>query len=293
MSNGMKTPLAHAADHPDDIAVDAFAAAMKAKLAAARAKGRGGWRDIEECPQQRLSDMLREHVAKGDPRDVANFCMFLQQRGESILSSTTPPQAETNEAAPVAAYTIEQARVREIISANAAFRLASYAVPFTHKDVVAFLKLLGMNPSRDDVERADRVLAGMSEQIRDKRDASVTREMLTPPNQLFNHPPTQSAEAQIWSEWDENNPPPPGEYVVYHSRFKRPGEKVWSFRASGNGKFAGPDKVRWSYTKGQCVWFNEGNWQTDGPPELYCPLPRYQPCIKSAVSAHSCEGSHE
>ena len=28
--------------------------------------------------------MLREHVEKGDPRDVANFCMFLHQRGEGI-----------------------------------------------------------------------------------------------------------------------------------------------------------------------------------------------------------------
>jgi hypothetical protein len=31
--------------HKDDIAVDRFAAAMKAKLAAARAKGRDGWDD--------------------------------------------------------------------------------------------------------------------------------------------------------------------------------------------------------------------------------------------------------
>jgi hypothetical protein len=78
-----------------------------------------------------------------------------------------------------------------------------------------------------------------------------------------------------WQKWDEKNPPPPGEYVVYHSRFARPGEKVWSFRASGNNKFLGPDKVRWSYKKGQCVWFNEGSWQADGAPEYYCPLPRF------------------
>lgn len=70
--------------HPDDLAVDAFAAAMKAKLVAARAKGRGGWNGDEPGMQQRLSDMLRAHVEKGDPRDVANFCMFLHQRGESI-----------------------------------------------------------------------------------------------------------------------------------------------------------------------------------------------------------------
>ncbi|MPS35040.1 MAG: hypothetical protein E2593_07065 [Stenotrophomonas sp.] len=70
--------------HPDDLSVDAFAAAMKAKLADARAKGRGGWNGDEPGMQQRLSDMLRTHVEKGDPRDVANFCMFLHQRGEAI-----------------------------------------------------------------------------------------------------------------------------------------------------------------------------------------------------------------
>lgn len=70
--------------HPDDLAVDALAAAMKAKLAEARAKGRSGWNGDEPGMQQRLSDMLRDHVDKGDPRDVANFCMFLHQRGEAI-----------------------------------------------------------------------------------------------------------------------------------------------------------------------------------------------------------------
>lgn len=70
--------------HPDDAAVDAFAAAMKAKLAEARAKDRGGWQNKADCSQQRLSDMLRAHVEKGDPRDVANFACFLWNRGEGI-----------------------------------------------------------------------------------------------------------------------------------------------------------------------------------------------------------------
>jgi len=60
--------------HHDDKCVDAFAIVMKAKLAQARRKGRGGW---EDCDPAELSRMLREHVEKGDPRDVANFCMFL------------------------------------------------------------------------------------------------------------------------------------------------------------------------------------------------------------------------
>lgn len=88
--------------HPDDTAVDRFAEALKAKLAAARAKGRGGW-DTPECTQQRLSDMLREHVDKGDPRDVANFCLFLWARGEAIAppaeQPATPKADATTEAA--------------------------------------------------------------------------------------------------------------------------------------------------------------------------------------------------
>ncbi len=73
--------------HPDDLAVDAFAAAMKAKMAEARAKGRGGWEDPAQCTAEDLSRMLREHVEKGDARDVANFCMMLHQRGEAIAAS--------------------------------------------------------------------------------------------------------------------------------------------------------------------------------------------------------------
>ncbi|WP_414490547.1 hypothetical protein [Stenotrophomonas maltophilia] len=72
--------------HPDDLAVDAFAAAMKAKMAEARAKGRGGWEDPAQCTAEDLSRMLRNHVEKGDPRDVANFCMMLHQRGEAIAA---------------------------------------------------------------------------------------------------------------------------------------------------------------------------------------------------------------
>lgn len=73
-----------AGQHPDNAAVDNFAVAMKAKMAAARAKGRSGWEDPSKCSAEDLSRMLRDHVWKGDPRDVANFCMMLHQRGEAI-----------------------------------------------------------------------------------------------------------------------------------------------------------------------------------------------------------------
>ncbi|KVP19420.1 hypothetical protein WJ85_08000 [Burkholderia ubonensis] len=68
--------------HPDDVAVDVFAAVMKDKLAKARLKGRGGW---QTCSPENLSRMLREHVEKGDPRDVANFCMMLWHHGSPIV----------------------------------------------------------------------------------------------------------------------------------------------------------------------------------------------------------------
>lgn len=71
--------------HPDDIAVDALATAMKFKLAKQRSKGYGGW--DTDCTQQRLSDLLRGHVDKGDPIDVANFCAFLSARGEGIAAA--------------------------------------------------------------------------------------------------------------------------------------------------------------------------------------------------------------
>jgi hypothetical protein len=58
----------------DYIAVDMFALAMKEKLDASRAKGRSGW---EECSPDDLWKMLREHVEKGDPRDVANLAMMI------------------------------------------------------------------------------------------------------------------------------------------------------------------------------------------------------------------------
>lgn len=70
--------------HTDDMAVDRFAAAMKAKLARKRAEGRGGWDNPEECSVAFLSHLLREHVAKGDPVDVGNFAMMIHQRGGII-----------------------------------------------------------------------------------------------------------------------------------------------------------------------------------------------------------------
>lgn len=75
---------APAAQHTDDKAVDRFAAAMKRKLAQKREEGRGGWDDPEQCSAQYLSNLLRDHVEKGDPLDVGNLAMMLHQRGDRI-----------------------------------------------------------------------------------------------------------------------------------------------------------------------------------------------------------------
>jgi hypothetical protein len=71
-----------AGQHPDDAAVDRFAAAMKAKMAKQRAKGYSGWDEPEQCPAERLQTMLSEHIGKGDPVDVGNIAMMLFCRGE-------------------------------------------------------------------------------------------------------------------------------------------------------------------------------------------------------------------
>lgn len=75
-------------EHSDDLAVDRFAEAMKAKLASSRAKGRGGWDDPFLCTDAYLASLLVEHLGKGNPgtfEDVANFAMMLHQRGADPL----------------------------------------------------------------------------------------------------------------------------------------------------------------------------------------------------------------
>lgn len=70
--------------HSDDLAVDRFAAAMKAKLAEKRAQGYHGWDDPEDCTIEHLINLLVKHVGKGDPVDVGNFAMMIHQRGGRI-----------------------------------------------------------------------------------------------------------------------------------------------------------------------------------------------------------------
>lgn len=85
--------------HPDDSAVDRFAAAMKVKMAESRAKGRSGWDNEALCPVERLQSMLCDHVAKGDPVDVGNFAMMLFNRGHRSTAVMAGSHASVNLAA--------------------------------------------------------------------------------------------------------------------------------------------------------------------------------------------------
>ena len=76
----------------DDVAVDAFARAMKVKMAEAHAKGRSGWEDMNPSD---LSRMLRTHVEKGDPLDVANYGMMLWHHGAPIAPAVAQPLTDT------------------------------------------------------------------------------------------------------------------------------------------------------------------------------------------------------
>lgn len=84
--------------HPDDAAVDRFAKAMKAKLAAARENGRGGWDDPEACSVEFLAELLVGHIGKGNTgnfEDIANLAMMLHQRGAgpAVLAGKLPDPA--------------------------------------------------------------------------------------------------------------------------------------------------------------------------------------------------------
>lgn len=68
----------------DNMTVDAFAMAMKAKLEKARLKGYKKWHDKNACSDERLTELFYGHLNKtndGNFIDLANFCMFLHARG--------------------------------------------------------------------------------------------------------------------------------------------------------------------------------------------------------------------
>lgn len=73
----------------DEMAVNKLSDALLAKLKQAREKGRTGWWS-DDVSAETLSTMLREHVNKGDPVDVAAFAAFLVSKGQSITKINEP-----------------------------------------------------------------------------------------------------------------------------------------------------------------------------------------------------------
>lgn len=80
-----------APEHYDDYCVDQFAMMMREKMALSRAKGRSGWQDPAKCSPDHLRAMLYQHLAKGDPVDVANICMMLRHYEASTAPAPDAP----------------------------------------------------------------------------------------------------------------------------------------------------------------------------------------------------------
>ena len=64
----------------DEFLLNAARDGMLQKLKAAREKGRGGWWNQDECSIGYLKELLCEHLAKGDMRDVMNLAAMIHVR---------------------------------------------------------------------------------------------------------------------------------------------------------------------------------------------------------------------
>lgn len=83
------------AAHPDDVAVDEFAAEMKLKLARKRAEGRGGWDDPKQCAVEFLYRLLWNHEKReGQHIDVANLRMMIWHRERALANGSQQPGRE-------------------------------------------------------------------------------------------------------------------------------------------------------------------------------------------------------
>ena len=63
--------------------------AMCEKLRLARVRGRGGWWDNTDCSIEHLRSLLREHVEKGDMRDVMNLAAMVYVREIADMQPNT------------------------------------------------------------------------------------------------------------------------------------------------------------------------------------------------------------
>jgi hypothetical protein len=70
----------------DVIGCARFQEAMLKKLGIKRAEGKYGWNDPDVCSTQDLAVWLEEHFNKGDPVDIANYCMMIWNRVNPLAS---------------------------------------------------------------------------------------------------------------------------------------------------------------------------------------------------------------
>lgn len=75
LKEALETPEAH----PDDLAIDRFAVAMKARMAEMRAHGRSGWDDPSKCSVDYLQRLLQASCIS-EPIDVGNYAMMVFNR---------------------------------------------------------------------------------------------------------------------------------------------------------------------------------------------------------------------
>lgn len=108
-----------------------FAAALAEKLFCAQQKY--GWDTHWQSPawMDQCREQLVEHLAKGDPRDVAAYCAFLWHHGERTTHPAGAVQV-TDEAVELAAYAIAHAD--------------SNAYSFEHYETLARAGLRALNP---------------------------------------------------------------------------------------------------------------------------------------------------
>lgn len=72
----------------DNAAIDALMFQCKRRLADKREDGEFGWHNPHICPQQLLSNLLHDAVARGSLLGIVNFAAFLHARGEELLPRT-------------------------------------------------------------------------------------------------------------------------------------------------------------------------------------------------------------
>lgn len=66
----------HKEFHADHVLVSFASLAMKEKLQETRQKGRSGWW-TQDCSTEYLKFLLKEHIEKGDMRDVMNIAAMI------------------------------------------------------------------------------------------------------------------------------------------------------------------------------------------------------------------------